>query len=928
MYHNKSVRWSIPFWYCLCVWAGPEEFGRAEIDRALAARGLKPGQVRFVTDVSAEDRPESYRILPGSISGGDLRGLMYGMFEAADQIRQYGRLIQARGEPATPIRGIRYFVHNADLEKSWYFSHEYWTAFFQMLARNRFNRFNLVFAHQTEYLAPPYPFWVTVDEFPEVKARGVSVAERERNLDMLRFISQTAAEYAIDFTLGIWEHNIQAGMTPSVDGLTSENIGPYSYAALKKVLARCPAVRSVQMRTNSESGIPSERQVDFYSKWIYRALSEGGRRVVLDLRGWAMQPEMLKAATGAGVPVRLSSKYWAEDLGRPYQPAETFPGYSYLNFLDKPRAYDFYWELWGLGSNRLLLWGDPDYVRRAVPTFALSGSSGFEIDPPLAQKGFGNRPGEWSVFAPDQKNRIFWRHEFERYWLFYLLWGRLSYDPKTSDRVWKAELERRFGPAAGDVLEAYKQSSRVLPEIVATHLADPNMYVWPEINPGGLIDAYKEVRPSDWRFVATIAEGVENRLEGIASAKQTAAQTAARLRELSAKVEDAIASIRKKLREQTAEWRSSESDFLVLAHLARYHAQKQIAADQLTWFYRTGDVDGLHSARRELRDAVGTWESLVKLTDRVYPEQMAFGPHDIGHWKDKLPWVRHDVEVVEERARIWEQFGRFQYGFDFGARVSEPRDVLYRRDPYLWSYSVEPRFKSVDPETSYTEATGFGWATAGEREAIPLPAVAYRDLRATLRTPGQLPRNALFGDAIRGRGPQTFRVKTGAGTFQVSMLRPDGSADSQPLAAQNGVLDIVMKEGEWTVSGLVIRGKEQPAPKASVPQALPRPQIDHTPPKGVIAGQPLELTLRISPIKGVTHVRLHYRAVNQLSKFVTLDSPISKPSFVIRGEDISSRWDLMYYFEILNAGKGGWFEPDPGVATPYFVVKVEPQPAR
>src|SRR5260370_42336928 len=118
-------------------------------------------------------------------------------------------------------------------------------------------------------------------------------------------------------------------------------------------------------------------------------------------------------------------------MGRPYQPAETYAGYSYLDFLKKPRSYQFFWEVWGLGSHRLLLWGNPAYVRRAVSTFRLGDTVGFEIDPPLAQKGFGNRPGERGVFTPANHDRVFWTWEFERYWLVYQLWGRLSYGPRT-----------------------------------------------------------------------------------------------------------------------------------------------------------------------------------------------------------------------------------------------------------------------------------------------------------------------------------------------------------------------------------------------------------------------------------------------------------------------------------------------------------------
>ena len=100
-----------------------------------------------------------------------------------------------------------------------------------------------VFAHQTNYLAPPYPFWLDLPEFPEIRVAGLSAEDRKRNLEMLRYISQAAADHGIDFTLGVWEHNIQTNMKPTVEGITRENIGPYSRAALGKILRLCPAIR-------------------------------------------------------------------------------------------------------------------------------------------------------------------------------------------------------------------------------------------------------------------------------------------------------------------------------------------------------------------------------------------------------------------------------------------------------------------------------------------------------------------------------------------------------------------------------------------------------------------------------------------------------------------------------------------------------------
>jgi hypothetical protein len=900
--------------------AGPIEFGREELERALVSRGLDPARFRLKTEIST-DAPESYRIAPGLITGGDLRGVLYGLLEAADQIRETGRLRAVRGTPATPIRGARTYLHNADLERDWYYSRDYWRAYFAMLARNRFNRFNLVFAHQTDYLAPPYPFWVAVETFPEIRARRLTDAERNRNLEMLRFISQTAADHGIDFTLGVWEHNVQAGMQPSVAGITRANIGPYSYAALRNVLAACPAIRSVQMRTNSESGIPNDQQVEFYRDYVFRAIRDAGRRVVLDLRGWAMAGGMAEVAASAGMPLRLSTKYWAEDLGRPYQPAETFPGYSYLNFLEKPRAYEFYWEVWALGSHRLLLWGDPDYVRRMAPTFSLSGSKGFEIDVPLAQKGFGNRPGRWGVF--ERPELAWWKWEFERYWMFYLLWGRLSYDPNAAEHVWTGELKRRFGDAAPDVLEAYRAASGVLSEIVAAHLADPNMYIWPEINPGGLIDAYIDVRPSDWRFVASIPEAVRNRIEGTPSAKQTPEQTAAQLSELAARAERAVERARPKLADNR-EWRASEPDFLVLAHLARYHAHKQLAAVRLAGFYRTGDPEELASARRELEGGLAVWRSLVRLTDGLYPASMAFGPRDVGHWKEKLPYVEHDLATIRERESVLERFGRFDFAFDFGGPLPSPRGASYHNDPYVLRNTVEPRFEAVTPATKFSEEMGYGWITESEREAHAIAPTLFLEVRAVAPDPKNLPSGVLLRDWIRGRGAQTFRVRTGDGRFSVSFVHPDGSTRAADLSTQNGHLDIVFPQEEWAVSALVLSGPRSQLPLSERTEAkpLPRPRISHTVPKTAVAGRPLSLELQVLP-GAASSVRLHYRALNQLTTFSTVELEKAPFTFTIPAEDISPRWDLMYYFELLNRENGGWFEPDPRAATPYYVVMVE-----
>jgi len=304
---------------------------------------------------------------------------------------------------------------------------------------------------------------------------------------------------------------------------------------------------------------------------------------------------------------------------------------------------------------------------------------------------------------------------------------------------------------------------------------------------------------------------------------------------------------------------------------------------------------------------------------------MAFGPDDAGHWKDKLPYVRHDLELVRERAELLDKFGRFDYAFDFGGPVKAPASpAAYRANNFVLRHTVAPRFQAVDPDTLYSEGLGYGWISGGERTAEPIPLTPYLEVRAAAKNPENLPHDVLYRDYIRGNGVQVFRVKAEPAEYKVYVLHPGRSADTISLKSESGFLNIPFPKGEWSVSGLVIKGPRSQSrlEPQRLAKPLPRPAIAHEAPKTVAAGHPLTVTLRVSPAVDVTRIRLHYRPVNQLAGFKTIENTIGHPSFTIPAEDVSSKWDLMYYFEILNREGSGWFQPDPHTATPYYVVKV------
>jgi hypothetical protein len=232
--------------------AGPVDFGAAELNAATAERKLK---LHVDTELSLNP-PETFSITLYKtgmvrITGGDLRGLMYGLIEASEQIRANGKLKAATGKPATALRGVRMTLRSYDLMQPWFNSDSQWRVYFQTLARARLNRFSLM------------------------------ITLPDADIERLRPLSEIATEYGVDFVLGIRRLEGDPG---------------HNYARLREVLDGCPLIRGVQIEAGDES-------VQVYQEGVFRALRESGRRVILDLRNVADRPDLVRAASVSGTPL-------------------------------------------------------------------------------------------------------------------------------------------------------------------------------------------------------------------------------------------------------------------------------------------------------------------------------------------------------------------------------------------------------------------------------------------------------------------------------------------------------------------------------------------------------------------------------------------------------------------------------------------------
>ncbi len=622
------------------------------------------------------------------IAGRDTRGLSYALFEAARAIElaptdsdALATVAEATESPFLRTRSMTVHLFNHDLEKEWYDEAAFWEAYLGMLAHNRFNNLTLTFADQTNYLNPPYAHLVAVPGFSQVRVEGLDDARRQRNLQMLRRIAEQARARGLDFTLGIWTHLPVAKYTGGarVHGLP-EGVAAAEYCAagLREILAACPGINGLQFRMNAEAGVAEEQQTEFYRP-LLQAVRDCGHPVRVDLRYKGLRSETTREAVALGLDVTVSTKFWTEHLGLPYHPTVVdshyrTDRYSFGSMLEKPRDYRVTYQLWSVGSQRLLLWGDPAYASQFARNCRLGDGDGFEVFAPLSDKGFGNPAGNWRIFA--DRSREHYRWEFERYWFFNLAFGRLGYNPGTGAEIWQRELRRRFGDAAGAVESAYHSASQILPLITAARLPSASEWSWwPEMDTGGRLAEYMRTPTSDsaqfyairsWQptprwsgdawdenTLGYVEDAIAGRLRG----KWTPAQVAQRLRELG---EQTLANL-DRARDTSAEFRATELDLRVLAALAQYHAAKTMAATELAFFEKTGESRRLPRALAQMQDAVASWERIVQLTDGVYHSNLVFGygPHDnrkqghhhSGHWRDRLAEVREDVTQLETLIR-------------------------------------------------------------------------------------------------------------------------------------------------------------------------------------------------------------------------------------------------------------------------------------
>lgn len=681
-------------------------FARGKVNAAAESLRMAPGRVGRVPGIL--------------VSANDARGFVYALLELAEQV-QYGadpltslQLTYAVEEsPANELRSVsRYFCSELE-DKPWYYDKEFWSGYLDHLVASRFNRFTLAFGLEydfprgvtDDYFHFVYPYLVEVPGYPQVRAmqltaadgtslavpRPLSTTERAKNLEMLRLVAAETAARGLQFQLGIWTHAYQWTDSPNayhrIEGLTPANHASYCRDALAILLKTCPEIQGITLRVHGESGIP-EGSYGFWQT-VFEAIARAGRTIEIDMHAKGVDEKIIDIAVATGMPVKLGAKYSAEHQSLGYQQADirpleiphgtlskndeslfrfssgsrSFTRYGYADFLREGAPYKLWFRLWP-GTQRHLLSVDPEMAGAYARTASFCGAAGLDLMEPLTFKGRegSGQPGGRCAYSDTSLNP---RHDWQKYDLYYRVWGRKLYNPDADTESWRRVMRAEFGAGSEPTERSVAHASRILPLLTSAHLPSASNHdLWYELptnmpiiegsepSPYGDTPSPKifgTVSPLDPQLFSTVEEYAQSLNRQEMSAKYSPIDVAQWVEQCVELAEYWLKAASRTVKDRNGSaFRRIEEDVLIQIGLGTFFARKLRSAVLYQISQHSPDADTGKAALEHYRRARDAWATMAERAKSVYRANISYGsiPKRSGHWIDRLPAIDIDIAAM------------------------------------------------------------------------------------------------------------------------------------------------------------------------------------------------------------------------------------------------------------------------------------------
>lgn len=470
---------------------GISKLMQLDSERGVAFVPTKPDYSIQASIDSLNYPKEAYEILvqDGSVTiiAGDETGSMYALLDIKDQLMLPGsRIISKKVEPALSFRALKFNLpwdsyrrgEALQLHDETCRDLDFWEAFLDMMAENRFNALTLWNLHPFNYLVrtEKYPeacgftdeemaewkhFWTSL--FSMAKIRGIETYLVNWNI----FVSP-------EFSMA---HNVSPISIESSLGLgdTSEIIKDYMREVVRNVIDAYPDLTGLGITLGEgmagmnpterdqwlhDSFIEGIRQASRKIKFIYRApLSSGlGSGASTSIEVEKLTRQSLDTLTCFDGPINVELKFnWSHGHSTPA-----------LVKVHGGKLEDTYWNplptnhylAWMIRNEDffMLRWGQTDFIRAHLAKNIHPFVDGYYVG------------SETYIPAMDYITHLkgsSYNYAFERQWMFYKSWGHLLYNPQTPDSYFEQAFENRFRGHGKQLFDAQRKTSRI-PLIIAS----------------------------------------------------------------------------------------------------------------------------------------------------------------------------------------------------------------------------------------------------------------------------------------------------------------------------------------------------------------------------------------------------------------------------------------------------------------------------
>ncbi|MDT0690865.1 hypothetical protein RM549_13790 [Salegentibacter sp. F188] len=637
---------------------------------------------------------EAYAIIPEgkiiTIYGGDNRGMIYGSLSVAESLRNGTSLQNIEKSSESPHNALRAIKHNTpwytyrpssalDLHYETVRDVKYWEAFLDMMAENRFNSLSLWNLH-------PFVFMIKSKNFPEASPFSDEEMEEWKHLhrEIFRMADERAIDtYIIPFNIFVSPefseaHNVaQENVYPNyyIPGDTSEIVKRYTRESITQMFQEYPTLTGLGLTLGEGMAEMTPQQRE---DWIYETYIEGMRQVGRDLKLVHRIPFSSTSESLGKTSVELEQltrnaiereasldfiqePIWA-DLKYNWSHAHSTPelvkvhgGEMFDTFYNPlPEGYkvtytarneDFF----------ALRWGVPDFIREHIALNSQSYIGGYFIG---SETYIPAKDYFTAIDAP-----VDWDYAFERQWLFYKLWGRLLYNPKTPDKIFQAEFNERYGSRGDNLLEVYSLAS-------ATQLRLASLYDsrWDFTLYG---EGFMALIGDDTQYISvdqlinhptldpdyvSVSEYVERRASG-GSFEENEITPPVLIDMLEEDTQKALSLVEDINTEDNASLMYEVADIKTWSYLGLHLAEKLKGAVALQTYRIKGGDENKQNAVDHLEKALDHWDKVIEITRPIYKDMPLThyngSSHDrnednLFHWALIRPEVAQDIEITKD----------------------------------------------------------------------------------------------------------------------------------------------------------------------------------------------------------------------------------------------------------------------------------------